>query len=143
MPRKKSPPRLYLDRKRGQWTIKDGDVRQRTGHTEAEREAAEKRLADYLATRKIAEIERRPSFVYFIECGGYIKIGYTSLKARLSSLATANPYPLKVLATVEGDQQTEELLHNRFADAFHRGEWFRKTPELLAFIDEIVGKSAA
>jgi hypothetical protein len=55
----------------------------------------------------------------------------------------ANPYPLKVLATMEGGKQIESSLHDRFADAFHRGEWFRKTPELLAFIDQIAGRAAA
>jgi hypothetical protein len=65
------------------------------------------------------------------------------VKARLINLATANPYPLKVLATVEGGKNIERSFHDRFADSFHRGEWFRKTPELIAFIDQIAGKAAA
>jgi Meiotically up-regulated gene 113 len=106
----------------------------------------------YKAAKKAAQAKAaRPSlpatprgFVYFIECGDYIKVGYTgSVRARLTNLAMANPYPLKVLATMEGSKQTESSLHDRFADAFHRGEWFRKTPELLAFIDQIAGRAAA
>jgi hypothetical protein len=89
-------------------------------------------------TLRPATQEEVDHFIYFIECGAYIKIGFaSSLKARLSSLATATPYPLKVLAAIKGDQQTERSLHDRFAAAFHRGEWFRKTPELLTFINRL------
>ena len=91
-------------------------------------------------------LSKRPSSVDFIECGDYIKIGYaTSMRARLSNLAIATPYPLKVLATIDGDKHTEFPAYARFADAFHRGEWFRRTPELLAFIEQInndVGRAA-
>jgi hypothetical protein len=75
----------------------------------------------------------------------YIKIGHTtSVRSRLINLAIANPHPLKVLATIGGDKYTERDLHSRFADPFHRGEWFRKTPELLAHIEQPdAGKLAA
>jgi T5orf172 domain len=101
-------------------------------------EPGEARLADYLFANKIAEVPKRPSFVYFIECGDFIKIGgATSMRSRLSGLATGNPYQLKVLATITDDTHTESALHNRFAESFHRGEWFRKTLELMAFIAEL------
>ena len=48
MPRRRAPPRLYLDRKRGQWVIRDGGAFIRTGIAEADRKAAENRLAHYL-----------------------------------------------------------------------------------------------
>lgn len=146
MPRTRLQPRLYLDKKRRQWVIRDGGSFVRTGASEGNRFDAERRLAEYLVARKASEAQKRPSFVYFIECGDYIKIGYaTSIRTRLASLAVATPYPLKVLATVDGDRHTEFALHTRFADAFHRGEWFRKTPELLVFIDQInnAGRAAA
>jgi integrase len=47
MPR--SPPRLYLDEKRKQWVIRDGASFVRTGAGERDRDAAEKRLAQYIA----------------------------------------------------------------------------------------------
>jgi Meiotically up-regulated gene 113 len=84
--------------------------------------------------------------VYFIACGDFIKIGFaSSLKHRISDLNIATPYPLVVLATVSGDMSTEKRLHQRFGVARHKGEWFRKTPDLLAFIDEIndVGRVVA
>ena len=51
MPRRRSPPRLLLDKARGQWIIKDGDTRIRTSCSEAHRGTAEKRLADYLGEK--------------------------------------------------------------------------------------------
>jgi integrase len=51
MPRRRSPPRLYLDTERGQWLIRDGETRLRTGCAESDRASAEKRLADYLGEK--------------------------------------------------------------------------------------------
>lgn len=47
MPRKAGPPRLYLDRQRGDWIIRDGSKRIRTG-TRSQSEAAQ-RLAEHIA----------------------------------------------------------------------------------------------
>ena len=49
MPRRKSPPRLYLDR--GQWRIRDGEDRIRTGCVESDRVGAERFLAEYLGAK--------------------------------------------------------------------------------------------
>src|SRR5260370_11972990 len=51
MPRRRSPPRLYLDTERGQWLIRDGAHRVRTGFAESDRASAEKRLAEYLGEK--------------------------------------------------------------------------------------------
>src|SRR6478672_5946858 len=51
MPRRRAPPRLYLDRKRGQWVIRDGGAFIRTGCAENERERAEKRLVEYIGAK--------------------------------------------------------------------------------------------
>lgn len=59
MPRRKSPPRLYLDPARKQWIIRDGAKFVRTGRSEAERDGAEKILAKYLGNKH--QPERGPS----------------------------------------------------------------------------------
>lgn len=51
MPRRRAAPRLYLDRARGQWVIRDGSSFIRTGCTESERVPAEKLLAKYLGKK--------------------------------------------------------------------------------------------
>lgn len=38
--------------------------------------------------------------------------------------------------------QTEREMHQRFANARIRGEWFRPVPELLAYIAEIKARAA-
>jgi integrase len=51
MPRRRSPPRLYLDRSRKQWIIRDGSSFVRTGCPEPNRREAEEKLAEYLGRK--------------------------------------------------------------------------------------------
>jgi integrase len=51
MPRKSKGPRLYLDRERKQWVIRDGSSFVRTGCAEPDNEGAEKQLAEYIARK--------------------------------------------------------------------------------------------
>jgi integrase len=51
MPRKAKGPRLYLDRERKQWAIRDGSSYIRTGCAERDNEGAEKKLAEYIASK--------------------------------------------------------------------------------------------
>ena len=47
--------------------------------------------------------------VYFLECGDFIKIGYTAkvLRNRISDLSNATPYDITALATMPGSKRTE------------------------------------
>jgi hypothetical protein len=80
--------------------------------------------------------------VYFIQAGkaGPIKIGRTVGKvgARMATLQTGSPEPLMLLAAVPGGASVERGIHERFADLRLRGEWFRREPTLLAFIEGII-----
>jgi len=51
MPRRRAPPRLYLDPGRRVWVIRDGPLFVRLGLPESDRAAAERRLAQYLAAK--------------------------------------------------------------------------------------------
>ncbi len=51
MPRRRAAPRLYLDKSRQQWVIRDGSDFVRTGCAESERGRAEARLAQYLGQK--------------------------------------------------------------------------------------------
>lgn len=51
MPQKKRPARLWLRPDTGTWVIKDGDKRIPTGCSETEAQAAEGKLAEYIASR--------------------------------------------------------------------------------------------
>jgi hypothetical protein len=84
-----------------------------------------------------------PGFVYFIESGGFIKIGWSAdWHARVRSLRTANPNPIDVLLVIKGSRQDEGDLHARFQACRAHGEWYTPTRELLDHIDllEITGR---
>jgi hypothetical protein len=79
------------------------------------------------------------AYVYFITCeypDFPIKIGYAANpKARLASIGIMLPYPVVTLAVVPGSRRLERKLHKKFADSQMMGEWFRRTPELMALIE--------
>lgn len=73
--------------------------------------------------------------IYFLETGGFIKIGYSmGADVRITQLQTASPYELILIGTIKGSLRNEEQLHSRLRHLRHRGEWFRKTNGLLAYI---------
>lgn len=76
--------------------------------------------------------------IYFIQDQGtlFIKIGFSAEPAerRLAALQTGNPSGLVLLLTLPGERAAESHLHQRFAFARERGEWFRPMPDILAFM---------
>lgn len=77
--------------------------------------------------------------IYFITDGEYYKIGYADdVEKRLNNLKTANPRPLKVLATCEGNIQFETKIINMLPGRMGpRTEWFEATPELMELIQDV------
>ena len=83
-------------------------------------------------------------YIYFIEEGldGKIKIGYsTNPSERLKTLQTSNPRTLRLLITIEGNEQDEKILHTKFSKYRLQGEWFEPNEEILIFIEESPVKS--
>ena len=66
-----------------------------------------------------------------------IKIGYASRSAeeRIKALQTGSAFKLEVLAEVEGDYPLETKFHKLFSAHRLHGEWFRRTPEIMAAIE--------
>lgn len=82
------------------------------------------------------------SEVYFIECGDFIKIGFSSCtQERLANLQTSTPYDLNLIGAIAGDHEVEGNLHRMWWDHHHRGEWFRKTESLLAYIEWLLSRN--
>lgn len=77
--------------------------------------------------------------VYFIGGdAGAIKIGLTTdLPARLKVLQNSSPIALRVLARRAGNLTLERDYHLLFAASRLHGEWFERTPELLAEIERL------
>jgi hypothetical protein len=75
--------------------------------------------------------------VYFVGGEtGPVKIGWTQqpIKARLKCVQNGSPVKLYVLATKPANRIQEKWYHRQFAAHRLHGEWFERTPELLAEI---------
>jgi len=91
------------------------------------------------AAARVASPDKRS--VYFVQAldGGPIKIGVAANPTtRLVGLQTGSPVSLRLLATVDaGGARLEHQLHAHFAASRSHGEWFRPTPELLTYIEDV------
>jgi hypothetical protein len=100
-----------------------------------------------LPVKRLDADVRIPTELYFIECQcaeRHIKIGVSSnIKVRLVNMRAHCPYDLRLLKAVVAGAHLEIELHQRFAADRVRGEWFRRTPELLAYIDSLPSNEPA
>ena len=81
----------------------------------------------------------KAGYVYFVGGEeGFIKIGWSGRpEERISFLRTSSPIPLFLLAKVAGPYAMEIEYHRRFAKDRKHGEWFERTPELMAEIERL------
>lgn len=66
-------------------------------------------------------------YVYAIRAEGaaHVKIGYSEApELRLAGLATASPFPLRIVVQIKAPRFAEAALHNAFKDHRRHGEWF-------------------
>jgi hypothetical protein len=86
----------------------------------------------------LKQAQKKPQFVYFVECDERIKIGVArDPERRLRSLQTGNPSQLRILAVVAGDADLEQAIHAKFESTRIGGEWFCKTDQLNEFIERV------
>jgi hypothetical protein len=82
---------------------------------------------------KRAEGKKGTSYVYFLQNGDRIKIGFSrnpQARAQALSLRESN-----ILGVIEAGQRFERILHDNWAHIrIDNTEWFHATPELLSFI---------
>jgi hypothetical protein len=104
--------------------------------------AAIRELEDWLRETQPPPPAKRPrpksGFVYIIGLEGdnsAVKIGFASkLEDRVSMLQTSSHHALKILSAIKGTAKVEKELHRKFAADHIRGEWFRRTEAIEAFI---------
>ncbi len=107
---------------------------------------AESRLRRRDMTRAGLDPSQRETVIYFVqsEHGGPVKIGRADdLAKRLVTLQTARPDKLVVIAAAPGSVQQERDIHQRFAAAREKGEWFSPTPQLLALARDVASRGTA
>jgi hypothetical protein len=81
---------------------------------------------------------REHRFVYFLRGGDLIKIGTTiDVDKRIRNIGTMSPVALELMKFVQGDERFEKSLHLTFSHLCDHGEWFRATPELLTYIENL------
>lgn len=95
----------------------------------------------------LRSIRNTKASVYFIRCGGYVKIGASRSPAkRLDSIRTIGgvlaPSLLdlsgaELIATEPGGFTREKALHVRFKHLRHTGEWFSEDAELTRYVESL------
>lgn len=94
----------------------------------------------------LAKMDMRPGIhcyesVYFITDGRFIKIGFSgSVEVRLQAIQASTPYDLTLIGSIHGGEQVEQRIHSLFPHLRHRGEWFRQSPGLLAYIHWLMAR---
>lgn len=76
------------------------------------------------------------SAVYYMATGDLVKIGTSiNVVARLGAVGAE-----RLLAMEPGDTKLESERHREFAATRNHGEWFRRSPELDAHIEQVRGR---
>lgn len=80
----------------------------------------------------------RSGWIYVLadDAAKQVKIGWTrgDVRARASGVRNASGRDLTINGQRPGTMAEERAIHDRFTDARVRGEWFRRTPEIDAWI---------
>lgn len=100
--------------------------------------------SDEAERERLNENKARNTFVttsvYFAKgVDGLIKVGFSKKPAaRVSDLRTAAP-GLRLIRAVPGSPHLERAIHQTFAHLRVQREWFKSSPALLAYIEELPG----
>jgi hypothetical protein len=80
-------------------------------------------------------------FVYFLRpvgMEGPIKIGCSARpEGRANALSTWSPFPLEIIAQIDGDFDLERRFHALFIDTHQRREWFDWSDKMREVVDAI------
>jgi hypothetical protein len=76
--------------------------------------------------------------VYFIECAGRIKIGFSrNVQARLRQFSTGSALKFSLIGEIDGTKNLEKAIHQKLAANREHGEWFRDCEEVRAILELI------
>ena len=133
-PRPKPNPRLRVRIHRIDFSF--GDRRYRISLNAPWTPRRAQRITAAVNALALKQAQRKPQFVYFVQCDERIKIGIARNPIRrLRSLQTGNSTRFKILAIIADDADLERAIHTKFESTRVSGEWFRKTDELEEFIE--------
>lgn len=118
----------------GIWFVLDAETLEEIYYQKPMTEAA------YIASlHELADKAAEFAMCYFIGGDeGPIKIGHSvNVADRLRAFQMGCPVKLKVYATAPGGEAREAAYHWQFQAARLHGEWFERTPELVAEIERL------
>jgi hypothetical protein len=94
------------------------------------------RSIDMMVAQEKAKTE---GFIYFIECAGYVKVGFSIEPTRRAmAVQVSNPFDCRLMGTARGGTDDEKKYHERLSDFHHRGEWYILTDEVRAAIEALI-----
>jgi len=89
-------------------------------------------------------LQRTVGFIYFIECGDFIKIGYSVRpRERFRRIAAMSPVEMRLIGITAGGVYDERDAHTKFSHIRARNEWFHRTDDLLEWIRATCGNWSA
>ena len=79
-------------------------------------------------------------YVYFIACGRYVKVGYSSVhpRRRLVAMRVLNPSPCRLIGVISGGKILERTVQRSMSICKHRNEWFHLTKATRALIGVLI-----
>lgn len=89
---------------------------------------------------KPKRIRKTQGFVYFMRINGrgHVKIGFTvDVIKRFSGHQTSMPGTPVLMGAMHGTAATEKKLHEKYADLHVKGEWYKYTGALKAFVEAL------
>lgn len=99
---------------------------------------------DTVVLARLAPKPEPTDVVYFIttdqDASYPVKIGRSTnflASSRLRQLQVGSPYRLEFFAAIRGGRADELALHALFANYHLRGEWFARSPELMAMVEKV------
>jgi hypothetical protein len=101
----------------------------------------DRKLLDVALESATPEVRPGGGNIYFVAVDRFVKIGFsTGTYSRIAQMQTGSPFEIVLIADVPGTEQAEQAMHNKFKFLHERGEWFRRDPGLLAYIDWLQNK---
>jgi len=94
--------------------------------------------------REVVVAPAKNEWVYFLRAGPFLKIGYaTDIGKRIRELQTGCPYPISLVASIQGDRTAEGCLHRQFKSLRVNGEWFRFSGALVEYVAQVAERIEA
>lgn len=78
------------------------------------------------------------SYVYFMQCDGFIKIGTAvDIARRHKDIQGNNPHPVRLIHYEDGDISDERAHHADFFEYRETGEWFHLEGALFTYLSKV------